>query len=100
MHRKQDLALRVLKSISILLFVPLFGLFIALAAGAVALRLDPNLQNGVRPAPGDGILVLLFIFLSLIISIPTSLVLAVKVLLRTPAATTRAEDQVATQVTT
>ena len=99
MHRKEDLVSRVLKSIAILLFVPLLGLLIAFAAGAVALRLDPNLQNGVRPAPGDGILILLFIFLSLIISVPTSLVWVVAVLRRKPVAMTKAEEQVAKQAT-
>ena len=63
---------RVLQVISILLVGPLVGMLIAFALAAFALRSDPNIvANGA--APGDGILVILYALISLIISIPLSI---------------------------
>jgi hypothetical protein len=66
-----------------LFFGPLLGILIAFVLAALALRTDPNIvANGGHTAPGDGILVLLYAFISLVVSIPLSIWGAVVVLLR------------------
>ena len=65
---------KVLRLISILLLGPLVGILIAFVLAGFVLRSDPNIvANGGHTAPGDGILVLLYAFISLIISIPLSI---------------------------
>jgi hypothetical protein len=74
---------RALQAIAILFFGPLLGILIAFVLAALALRTDPNIvANGGHTAPGDGILVLLYAFISLVVSIPLSIWGAVVVLLR------------------
>jgi len=79
---------KVLQAISILILGPLVGILIAFAVAAFSLRTDPNIvANGGHAAPGDGILVILYAFISLIISIPLSIWGAVVVWSRPSAAT-------------
>jgi hypothetical protein len=78
--------MKIVKAIAILLFVPLLGVLVAFFVGAVALPPDPNfVNNGGHSAPGDGFAIMGFIFLSLVISVPLSIWLAVRVALRKPA---------------
>jgi hypothetical protein len=75
--------MKILKALAILPGGPTLGLLAAFFLGAMALRPDPNFAaNGGHAAPGDGILILLFIFISLVISVPTSLFFAVRIFLR------------------
>lgn len=75
--------MRVLQAVAILLMGPLFGLLIALLLGALAVPPDPNFAaNGSHAAPGDGFLILPFIFVNLIVSVPISVFFAVAVLLK------------------
>ncbi len=65
---------RALQAIAILFFGPLLGILIAFVLAVFALRTDPNIvANGGHTAPGDGILVLLYAFISLAVSIPLSI---------------------------
>jgi hypothetical protein len=77
--------MKVLKAAAILLIGPLVGFLIAFFLSAIALPPDPNfVANGGHAAPGDGFLVLGFMFVSLVISIPLSAVLAGFVLFLKP----------------
>lgn len=75
--------MKVAKAIAIVVFGPLFGAFIAFVAGVLALRPDPKfVANGSHAAPGDGILILLFLAISLLVSIPISIAATFRVFLR------------------
>ena len=75
--------MKLLKVFAILIGGPIFGLFVAFFFGALALPPDPNFAaNGGHIAPGDGIPGAAFILVSLIISVPTSIFFAARVLLR------------------
>lgn len=77
--------MKILKALAILLFGPLLGLFAAFFLGAVTLPPDPNfVANGGHAAPGDGFVILPFVLVSLLISIPSSVFLAGAVLFRSP----------------
>jgi hypothetical protein len=77
--------MKFLKVLAILLFGPLLGMAVALILGSLALPPDPNfVANGGRPSPGDGFSILLYLFFSLLVSVPLSLVLAGVVLFRKP----------------
>ncbi len=77
--------MKIMKAIAILLFVPLLGVFLAFFVGAIALPADPNfVNNGGHGAPGDGFAIMGFIFISLVISVPLSVWLAMRVAFRKP----------------
>jgi len=73
--------MKFLKAILILMLGPTAGLFAAFVLGALVIPADPNFQtNGSHGAPGDGFLILLLIFVSLVISVPLSVWKAVVLL--------------------
>ncbi len=75
--------MKLVKAIAILLLGPLFGVLVAFGVGALQLRSDPIIaNNGGHAAPGDGILIMLYVFLSLIVSIPLSIAAVVRLLFR------------------
>ena len=77
--------MKVLKAILILLLGPAIVLFVAFILGALTIPADPNFQaNGSHAAPGDGFLIMPFILVSLIISVPLSVWKAAVVLLEKP----------------
>jgi len=64
---------------------PILGIVVGLFFGALALRADPNfIANGQHAAPGDGFVIMVYIFASFASSIPLSISLALLVLLRKP----------------
>jgi len=70
--------MRIVKAAAILLFLPVLGIVVAFFLGALAMPPNPNFSaNGGHAAPGDGILVILFVLGSLLISVPLSIWLAV-----------------------
>jgi len=74
---------KVLGAIAILLFGPLLGILIALLLAALSLPPDPNfVNNGGHAAPGDGFLVIMYVFISLAASVPLSIWGAVVILFR------------------
>jgi hypothetical protein len=75
---------KVLKAIAILILGPLLGVLIAFVAGALALRPDPNFAKGGHAAPGDGFLIMLFLGISLLVSVPISIAAAFRVFFRKP----------------
>jgi hypothetical protein len=77
--------MKFLKALAILLFGALLGIVVALILGALALPPDPNfVANGGHASPGDGFLILPYLFTSLVVSIPLSILLAGVVLFRKP----------------
>jgi len=77
--------MKVVKAIAILILGPLCALIIAFVAGALTLRLDPKFAaNGSHAAPGDGILIMLFLAISLLVSVPVSIAAALRVFPRKP----------------
>jgi len=77
--------MKILKAAAILVIGSLLGILIGCFAGAVALRSDPNIAaNGGHTAPGDGILVMLLILVSSVISVPLSALMAWYVVFRKP----------------
>jgi hypothetical protein len=75
--------MKVVKTIAILVGGPLVGLLVALVLAALALPPDPNfISNGGHASPGDGILIIGYILISFLISIPLSILLAAIVLFR------------------
>jgi hypothetical protein len=77
--------MKFLKVLAILLFGPLLGIVVAFVLGSLALRPDPNfVANGGHVSPGDGFLILAYLFISLLVSVPLSFVLAGVVLFRKP----------------
>jgi hypothetical protein len=83
MFQDSQPCMKILKAFAILLGGPVFGSLVAFFFGALALPPDPNFSaNGGHVAPGDGIASVAFIFVSVIISVPTSIFFAAKVLLK------------------
>jgi hypothetical protein len=77
--------MKILKAAAILVIGSLLGILTGCFVGAMTLRSDPNIvANGGHTAPGDGILVMLFILVSLVISIPLSAFIAWHVVFRKP----------------
>jgi hypothetical protein len=77
--------MKFLKVLAILLFGPLLGIVVAFVLGSLALPPDPNfVANGERVSPGDGFSILAYLFISLLVSVPLSFVLAGVVLFRKP----------------
>lgn len=77
--------MKVVKALAILLLGPPAGVLVAFVAAAVALPPDPNfLPNSEHVAPGDGFLVLGFVFVSLLVSLPLSIGFAWRVLFGKP----------------
>ncbi len=77
--------MKFLKAIVILVFGPLIGIVFALILGSLALPSDPNfVANGGHASPGDGFLILPYLFISLLISVPSSILLAGVVLFASP----------------
>jgi hypothetical protein len=75
--------MKILKAIAILLL----GLLVAFILGArTTLPTDPNFATGGHAAPGDGFLIVAYLFISLSASIPISIAVALWVLFRKPAA--------------
>jgi hypothetical protein len=70
-------------AIAIMVAGPILGIGVGLFFGALALRADPNFTaNGQHAAPGDGIVIMIYIFASFASSIPLSISLALLVLIR------------------
>jgi hypothetical protein len=77
--------MKFLKALAMLLFGPLLGVVVALMLGALTLPPDPNfVANGGHASPGDGFLILPYLFISLMVSVPVSILLAGVVLFRKP----------------
>ena len=77
--------MKFLRAIAILLSGPLLGIVAALILGSLALRPDPNFAaNGGHASPGDGFLILPYLFISLLVTVPLSIVLAGVALFRKP----------------
>ena len=74
--------MRAAKAIAILLCGPLVGILIAIVLSVLAVPPDPNFASTGHAAPGDGFLVMGFVFVSLVISVPLSIVGAGFVFLR------------------
>jgi hypothetical protein len=70
--------MRIVKAAVILLSVPVLGVVLAFVLGGSFMPPDPNFAaNGGHVAPGDGILIILFVLGSLLISVPLSIWLTV-----------------------
>jgi hypothetical protein len=77
--------MKFLKALAILLFGPLLGIVVAFILGSLALRPDANfITNGGHASPGDGFQVMGYVALSLVISVPLSILLAGVVVFRRP----------------
>ena len=77
--------MKFLKAIAILVFGPSLGIVFAFILGTLALPPDPNfVANGGHASPGDGFLILPYLFISLLISVPSSILLSGVVLFRKP----------------
>ena len=74
--------MRALKAIAIVVGGPLLGILIAFLLGALSLSVDTN--SGGHGSPGDGFLLIGYIFVSLLITVPLSLVLAARFLFCKP----------------
>jgi hypothetical protein len=84
---------RALLAIAVLFFGPLLGIVVALILGGLALPPDPNFAaNGGHAAPGDGFVILPYLFFSLLVSVPLSILLAGGILFYKP----KAQNQVET----
>jgi len=69
--------MRIVKTIAIVLIGPLLGILVAIVLAGFALPPDPNFaRNGGHGSPGDGFSIILYIFISLVVSIPLSLLFA------------------------
>jgi|HubBroStandDraft_5_1064220.scaffolds.fasta_scaffold252383_2 hypothetical protein len=85
--------MKFLKALAILLFGPLLGILIAFILGSLASSPDPNfVANGGHASPGDGFQIMGYVAISLVISVPLSIWLAVAVIFRKP----KAQNQVET----
>ena len=88
--------MKFLKAVLILFLGPIVGLFVAFLVGALAVPADPKFQaNGSHAAPGDGFLILPFMFVSLAISVPLSVWKATVVLLEKPKLKSEAKNALA-----
>jgi len=69
--------MKIVKAIAIVLIGPLLGILVAIILAVCTLPPDPNFaSNGGHGSPGDGFLIILYIFSSLVVSVPLSLLLA------------------------
>jgi hypothetical protein len=76
--------MKFLKAIAILVFGPSVSYSLSFW-GALPLPPDPNfVANGGHASPGDGFLILPYLFISLLVSVPLSILLAGLVLFRKP----------------
>ena len=74
---------RVLGAIAALLFGPLLGVVIACVIAELSLPPDPNfVSNGGHASPGDGFLIIPCVFMSLVMSVPLSILAAGVILFR------------------
>ena len=71
--------MKALKGLGILLGIPALGVLLASIVGAIAMP-----SNG--GSAGDGILIILLVVVSLIISVPLAIALAARAVLREPQA--------------
>ncbi len=77
--------MKFLKALAILVSGPVIGVIAALILGSLALGPDPNfVANGGHASPGDGFLILPYIFISLLVTVPLSIALAGVALFRKP----------------
>jgi len=84
--------MKFLKALAILLFGPSLGIVVAFILGSLALSPDANfVANGGHSSPGDGFQLMGYVALSLVISVPLSILLAGVVLFRRPKAQNQAE---------
>jgi len=74
--------MKIAEAIAILVVGPLLGVLVAFVLATFAL--PPQALNGGR-APGDGFLIMTYIFFSLFVSVPLSVLLAGVVLFRSGA---------------
>jgi hypothetical protein len=75
--------MRVITALAILVGGPILGILIAVVVSGFSLPPDPNFaSNGGHAAPGDGFLVLGYVFVSLLLSVPLSILGAGVVLFR------------------
>ncbi len=74
--------MKVLKATGIVLGGPLLGIFIAFLIGGLATPDDTS--SGGHGSPGDGFLIINCILVSLLLTVPLSVALAARVLLRKP----------------
>ena len=86
--------MKIAKAIAILFLGPLLGILIAFVFGALSL---PTQALGGGRAPGDGFLIMGYILLSVLISIPLSIWLAGVVLFRTGSAPKSNDTEASTQ---
>ena len=85
--------MKIIKALAILLFGPLSGILVALIVGSLQLRSNPLIAaNGGHAAPGDGILIMLYVLISLVATVPASIAAAVWVLFRKP----KSQEQIET----
>jgi hypothetical protein len=77
--------MKAAQAIAIVVIGPLLGVLVAFFFGILALPPDPNFAaNGGHAAPGDGFLLIGYVFASLLISVPLSILLAGIILFRKP----------------
>ena len=75
--------MRVIRVLAILVGGPVLGILIAVVVSGFALPPDPNFaSNGGHATPGDGFLILGYVFFSLLLSVPLSILGAGVVLFR------------------
>jgi integral membrane sensor domain MASE1 len=67
--------MRIAKVIAVMLFVPLLGVIAGIVVGVITLTI---ILKGRQGGPGDGILIMLFGSVALLISIPLAFGLAVR----------------------
>ena len=77
--------MKFLKATLILIFGPVLGIVIGSIVGSLALPEDPNFAaKGGHAAPGDGLEILHYLFISLFVSVVASAAAALWVLFRKP----------------
>ena len=81
---------KILGAIAALVFGPLLGAVIAFVVAELSLPADPNfVSNGGHAAPGDGFLIIPYVFISLVASVPISILAAGVILFRSNSETGR-----------
>ena len=77
--------MRIVKVIAVMLFGPSLGVIAGLFVGGITVKIinisqgHNDVFNRKHPAPGDGILIMMFIFVGLLASIPLSMAWAARV---------------------
>ena len=75
--------MKIVAAIAILLIGPLVGILVAVILASFALPPDPSfVSNGGHASPGDGFLIIPYVFFSFFVSVPLSVLLAGIVLFR------------------